>query len=124
SLRDARTRADPAARTARACCGRMRAMPAGQYRVIGDDGETVAFEAFRSAPGPAGWRYFSTVAGQDGTSGNVDLSVDAAWRPVRARVQMGAHHTLLIARGDELAGVLDEDEVSIPYAPEMSVEFP
>lgn len=98
-------------------------MPAGQYQIFGDD-DVVAMEAFRSAPGPAGWRYFSTVSWMDGTTGNVDLSVNASWEPVRVRVQAGAHHTLLMVRGPAVNGVLDDEEVSLPYESSMSIEFP
>lgn len=99
-------------------------MPAGQYRIIGADGDTVAFEAFRSAPGPVGWRYFSTVSALDGRIGNVDLSVNARWEPVRVRVQSGSHHTLLIVREGSLVGIRDDEELDLSYPVGMGIEFP
>ena len=99
-------------------------MPAGQYRILGGTGDAVALEAFRSAPGPVGWRYFSTVSGLDGEQGNVDLSVNASWSPVRVRIQTGAHHTLLLVRGEAVEGVLDDEEVALPYDEAMGIEFP
>ncbi len=99
-------------------------MPAGQYRLITDGGEPLGFEAFRSAPGPVGWRYFSTTTLLDGGTGNVDLSVNAAWEPMRVRIQNSAHHTLLLPRGETLQGILDEDELSIPFDRDRSIEYP
>lgn len=79
-------------------------MPSGLYRL--SDGGT---ERFRCAPGPMGWRYFSTVQDVRGTT-NVDLSVDASWRPVRVRIQTPSHHLLLSARGI----VLDDEQLVVP----------
>src|SRR5437764_1351247 len=75
-----------------------------------DEGAT---EQFRCAPGPMGWRYFSTVQGARGTT-NVDLSVDAGWRPVRVRIQTPEHHLLLSARGS----VLDDEQLDVAFDPE------
>jgi hypothetical protein len=98
-------------------------VPAGQYRILDEHGDRIGTEAFRSAPGPVGWRYFSTVVTPEG-QGNVDLSVDAAWKPVRVRVQSGAHHTLLLVRGDALTGVRDDEEVSHPIEATTDIEYP
>jgi len=82
-------------------------MPSGLYRL--SDG--AATEQFRCAPGPMGWRYFSTVQDARGTT-NVDLSVDAAWRPVRVRIQTPEHHLLLSARGS----ILDDEQLAVSLA--------
>jgi len=78
-------------------------MPSGLYRFLDDDGNDPGTEQFRCAPGPMGWRYFSTVQDSRGTT-NVDLSVDAAWHPVRVRIQTPDHHLLITAQG----ALLDE----------------
>src|SRR5262252_327338 len=84
-------------------------MPSGLYRFSDGAGT----EQFRCAPGPMGWRYFSTVQDARGTT-NVDLSVDAAWRPVRVRIQTPQHHLLLSARGS----MLDDEQLDVPLAGE------
>lgn len=90
-------------------------MPSGLYRLA--DGGT---EQFRCAPGPMGWRYFSTVQ-RDGGTINVDLSVDAAWRPVRVRIQTPQHHLLLSARGS----ILDDEQLDVTFDQEtQTVDFP
>jgi len=91
-------------------------LPSGLYRLV-DGGAT---EQFRCAPGPMGWRYFSTVQGARGTT-NVDLSVDAGWRPVRVRIQTPDHHLLLTARGS----VFDDEQLDVAFDPErQTVDFP
>ena len=90
-------------------------MPSGLYRL--SDGGT---EQFRCAPGPMGWRYFSTVQDARGAT-NVDLSVDAGWRPVRVRIQTPQHHLLLTARGS----ILDDEPLDVTFDPEtQTVDFP
>ncbi|HJT37572.1 MAG TPA: hypothetical protein VJ818_04035 [Actinomycetota bacterium] len=82
------------------------------------DGST---EQFRCAPGPMGWRYFSQVRSDAGVT-NVDLSVDAAWRPVRVRIQTPVHHLLLSARGPS---VLDDEQLDVTFDPETTtIDFP
>ncbi len=54
-------------------------MPAGSYLL---DGGTV--EEFSCAAGPLGWRYVGRRPGW-----SLDLTVDAAWRPVRLLVASG-----------------------------------
>lgn len=88
-------------------------MPSGLYRL--PDGGT---EQFRCAPGPVGWRYFSTVQ-RDGGTTNVDLSVDASWRPVRVRIQTPEHHVLLSARGS----ILDNEPLDVSLDA-VAVDFP
>ncbi|MCW2776388.1 MAG: hypothetical protein JWN17_113 [Frankiales bacterium] len=60
-------------------------MPAGSYALAGG-----TVEEFRCAAGPRGWRYVGTRPGW-----TLDLTVDAAWRPVRL---------LVVAGGVELRG--------------------
>lgn len=91
-------------------------MPSGLYRLAGGTGT----EQFRCAPGPMGWRYFSTVQDGRGTT-NVDLSVDAGWRPVRVRIQTPEHHLILTARGS----ILDDEQLDAAFDPEtQTVDFP
>ncbi|MGZ4143671.1 MAG: hypothetical protein ACXVPP_00750 [Actinomycetota bacterium] len=95
-------------------------MPSGLYRLFDADGVPRGTEQFRCAPGPAGWRYFSTVQDVHGTT-NVDLSVDAAWRPVRVRIQTHEHHLILTARG----GLLDDEKLPVDLDPAVAtVDFP
>ena len=94
-------------------------MPSGLYRRFDDGGAPAGTEQFRAAPGPMGWRYFSTVQDARGAT-NVDLSVDAAWHPVRVRVQTPQHHLLLTARGS----ILDDEHLEISFDPEtLTVDF-
>ncbi|TMK51064.1 MAG: hypothetical protein E6G59_09200 [Actinobacteria bacterium] len=81
-----------------------------------EDGAT---EQFRCAPGPMGWRYFSTIQDARGAT-NVDLSVDAAWRPVRVRILTPEHHVLMSARGS----IQDDEPLDVPFDPEtITVDF-
>ena len=90
-------------------------MPSGLYRY--PDGR---IEQFRAAPGPMGWRYFSTVQSSSGIT-RVDLSVDAGWRPVRVRIETPAHHLLLSARGS----ILDDEPLDVSFDPQrQAVDFP
>jgi hypothetical protein len=92
-------------------------MPSGLYRRSDERGD-VASEQFRCAPGPMGWRYFSTVQDDRGTT-NVDLSVDSQWRPVRIRIQTPTHHLLLSARGS----MLDDAQIDV-LLDGVAVDFP
>src|SRR5437899_5841354 len=56
-------------------------MPSGRYVVLGKGGEPEGEEAFRCAPGPAGWRYVAEITGAG--EGAVDLVADAGWNVVR-----------------------------------------
>ena len=89
-------------------------MPSGLYRL--SDGGT---EQFRCAPGPMGWRYFSTVQDARGAT-NVDLSVDSSWRPVRVRIQTPEHHLLLSAR----ASVLDDEQLDVSLTGDVDFMSP
>ena len=95
-------------------------MPSGLYRLFDDDGELIGTEQFRAAPGPMGWRYFSTVQHGSGTT-NVDLSVDSQWRPVRVRIQTPSHHLLLSLGGT----LLDERPLDVSFDQEtMTIDYP
>lgn len=101
-------------------------MPAGRYTVMDGEGNAVGTEEFRCAPGPAGWRYFSEVETTDPHPHReiVDLAVDAAWRPVRTRIDTGAHTILLQAAGpDLLAGYRDGAPVETPWGPDLHLDY-
>lgn len=78
-------------------------MPVGRYAIIGDDGEPVGTEEFRCAPGPMGWRYVSEIDTSEHGQHHetVDITVDAAWRIVRLRIDTGEHRLLDEPSGDE-----------------------
>ena len=100
-------------------------MPAGRYVVLGDDGAPVGSEEFRCAPGPAGWRYFSDVKTVEPVPHDevVDVVVDARWRPVRVRVESGAHRLLLEAADERLTGFRDGVRVETPWGPQSHVDY-
>jgi len=100
-------------------------MPTGRYIVMDGDGNPVGTEDFRCAPGPAGWRYFAEIQTDDPEPHHetVDLAVDAAWRPVRTRIDSGSHEILLMAEGDRLAGFRDGRPVETPWGPEMHLDY-
>jgi hypothetical protein len=89
-------------------------MPSGLYRLFDESGAPVGTEQFRCAPGPMGWRYFSTVQDDRGVT-NVDLSVDASWRPVRVRIQTPEHHVLVSVQAGRLVGILDDEHLDLPF---------
>ena len=82
-------------------------------------------EEFRAAAGPAGRRYFSTVATrQPEPHGEViDLVVDGASRPVRVRIDTGSHAILLTAWGESLSGTLDGDPVQIEWGLDVYLDY-
>ncbi|MEX0834236.1 MAG: putative glycolipid-binding domain-containing protein [Actinomycetota bacterium] len=90
-------------------------MPAGTYKVFDGSGRELGTEEFRTAPGIAGSRYFSTVRTSDPVPHEevVDLSVDSEWRPVRVRIETGEHHLILQRSGSGLAGARDGDEMQL-----------
>lgn len=99
-------------------------MPEGRYTVLGDEGEPVGTESFRSAPGPVGWRYVGEIESADPEPhrGVVDVAVDATWRIARLRVRTGEHEVLLEPRGETLAGIRDGAAIEIPFGPDMHVD--
>jgi hypothetical protein len=100
-------------------------MPSGRYVVLGHDGETVGSEDFRCAPGPAGWRYFSDVKTVEPSPHDavVDIAVDSSWRPVRLRIETGAHTLLLQMEGDLLTGYRDGAQFERPWDSDMYLSY-
>ncbi len=100
-------------------------MPAGAYRVLRADGSVGGTEDFRCAPGPMGWRYFSEVDTPEPVPHHetIDVAVDAEWRPVRLRIDTGAHQLLLEADGDRLAGWRDGEPLETPWHPDMHLDY-
>ena len=69
--------------------------------------------------GPAGG---GTTAGQAATGPKtIHLAVDASYRPVRTRIDTGAHEILLIAEGGRLAVVRDRTSVQVTCGPETQL---
>ncbi len=100
-------------------------MPKGRYTVFADRAERVGTEAFRCAPGPAGWRYVSEIDTDVPTPHreSVDVTVDRSWRIVRARIDTGAHDILLESRGDVLVGSRDSEPIEIPYGLALHLDY-
>jgi hypothetical protein len=100
-------------------------MPAGAYSVLASDGSVEGTEDFRCAPGPMGWRYFSEVDTAEPVPHHetIDVAVDADWRPVRLRIDSGAHHILLEADGDRLSGFRDRLPIETPWHQEMHLDY-
>jgi len=72
-----------------------------------------------------GWRYFSQLASDDPgrPDATIDIVVDASWRPVRARIEAGAHSILLIAEPSRLVGFRDRAAIEIPWGSEMALGY-
>ncbi len=100
-------------------------MPSGRYTVMDGDGNPVGAEDFRCAPGPMGWRYFSDIDTRVPEPHHeiVDLAVDAAWRPVRTRIETGSHDILLTVEDGDLAGFRDRRPIAIPWGPEVELDY-
>jgi hypothetical protein len=100
-------------------------MPAGAYSVLASDGSVEGTEDFRCAPGPVGWRYFSELDTAEPVPHHetIDVAVDANWRPVRLRVDSGAHQLLLEADGDRLTCFRDRQPIERPWHPEMHLDY-
>jgi hypothetical protein len=100
-------------------------MPAGRYTVMDGAGSPVGSEDFRCAPGPMGWRYFSTIQTSEPESheGVVDLAVDAIWRPERTRIATRGHELLLARQGDRLTGRRDGEPLELPFGSEVHLDY-
>lgn len=98
-------------------------MPRGTYAIV-RDGDEVAVESFSSAPGPMGWRYYSTVAHVDGGLDRIDLSVDARGRAVRARIETAEHELMIVVRGEGLGAVRDGNTVELDHPAGMPLSYP
>lgn len=101
-------------------------MPTGRYTVMDGDGNTVGTEDFRCAPGPAGWRYASDIRTTEPEphAESVDLTVDAAWSPVRLRIVTGRHEIVLRRVDDRLLAVRDGEPVEVPRRPDLDYLSP
>jgi hypothetical protein len=100
-------------------------MPVGRYTVLDGEGQAVGTEEFRCAAGPAGWRYAASITTSDPEPHGelVDLVVDAAWRPVRLRIDTGSHQLMVSPAGDRLTGVRDGEPVDLPFGPEVELDY-
>lgn len=100
-------------------------MPVARYTVMDGDGHPVGTEDLRCAPGPAGWRSFSTIETvvPEAHREVVDLVVDADWRPVRVRIDTGAHQLVLVGEGDRLVGRRDGEAVEVPLTPGTELDY-
>jgi len=95
-------------------------MPSGRYIVLGENAEPEGEESFRSAPGPAGWRYVAEITGAG--EGAVDLVADAGWNVVRVRFRSPGGELLLEPRGDRLVGRRGDEPFQQPWRPELHVD--
>ena len=101
-------------------------MPTGRYTVMDGQGNPVGTEEFRCAPGPAGWRYFSTIE----TSvphphrETVDLVVDSDWRFVRVRLDTGDHELVLGAGAQRWIGTRDGEPLELDPADDVDYLSP
>ena len=100
-------------------------MPVGRYTILGDNGSPVGTEAFRCAPGPLGWRYVSEIETTEHGEHRetVDVTVDAAWRIARLRIETGQHGLLLEPRGETLAGSMDGEPLELPWGPDDHLDY-
>src|SRR5436190_7481503 len=99
-------------------------MPAGRYTLLNDRGGPAGTESFRSAPGPAGWRYVGEFDSTEPVRhGTVDVVAGADWGIVRIRVDLGEHSLLLETRNGALVGERDGSLLEINFAPEFDVDY-
>lgn len=102
-------------------------MPFGTYAIVGEGAERIGVEEFRSAPGPAGWRYFSEVETRTPTPHRetIDLAIDADRRIAQVRIATGEHEIFLRPSPDgaSLAGVRDGTAIEIPYGPAVHLDY-
>ncbi|HEY3023841.1 MAG TPA: hypothetical protein VGK11_09420, partial [Actinomycetota bacterium] len=100
-------------------------MPIGRYTVMDGDGNAVGTEDFRSAPGPAGWRYFSDIQTTLPQPHHevVDLVADSGRRLVRTRIDTGSHEILLMAEGERLTGYRDGVAVELAWGPDVELDY-
>lgn len=96
-------------------------MPTARYDLLDSKGEKIGTEDLRCAPGPMGWRSFSTIV-RDGVMTRADISVDSAWKPVRIRIENDEHHLLLARRGTTYAAQLDGERFEFEDA--TVIQFP
>lgn len=101
-------------------------MPTGRYTVMDGKGNRVGTEEFRCAPGPAGWRYFSTIETTVPRAHRetVDLVVDGDWQFVRVRVDTGDHDLVLGAGAQRWIGTRDGEPLEIDPADDVDYLSP
>jgi hypothetical protein len=92
------------------------------------DGEGVPngeLERFRSAPGPAGWRYVSDIEAVEPSphAETVDITVDADRRPVRLRIATGGHELLARPAADRLEIELDGVRADVDWSAETELDY-
>ncbi|HEX9891246.1 MAG TPA: putative glycolipid-binding domain-containing protein [Actinomycetota bacterium] len=100
-------------------------MPAGAYTIL-HEGHVVGREAFRCAPGPAGWRWFSEIETSlpEPHREIVDYTVDTAWRPVRLRVDTGSHRIELTSDQGRLRGRRDGQPLDLALPEDLDYLSP
>jgi hypothetical protein len=100
-------------------------MPVGRYTVMDGAGHPVGSEEFRCAPGPAGWRYFSTIETvlPEPHREVIDLVVDGDWRPVRLRIDTGSHQLHLLVQEDRLVGRRDGEAIDLPFDARTELDY-
>jgi len=100
-------------------------MPLGTYAIIGEHGEPVGTEAFRCAPGPAGWRYVGEIDTTEHGQHHevVDIVVDADWQIVRVRIDTGEHRLLLEPSGRTLRGSRDAEPLELSWGPDDHLDY-
>lgn len=100
-------------------------MPAGRYVVMDGDGNPVGSEAFRCAAGPAGWRWFSEIETSvpEPHREVVDLVTTLDWRPLRLRVDTGAHSLAVEVRDGALTGTRDGEPLELPFGPGVELDY-
>jgi Putative glycolipid-binding len=100
-------------------------MPAGTYAIVDEEGRSIGAESFRCAPGPMGWRYVSEIETSDPEPHHetVDLVADAAWRPVRIRVETGAHSLLLQREDGRLVGHRDGEPLELAFGDGVELDY-
>lgn len=100
-------------------------MALGRYTLLGEDGSPVGTEDFRCAPGPMGWRYVSTIVTSEPHPHDeqVDLVADASWRPVRVRIDTGAHELLAEPQGHRLVGTRDGGPLDVRWGDGVEIDY-
>lgn len=100
-------------------------MPAGRYAVMDGAGSVVGTESFRCAAGPAGWRWFSEIQTSVPAPHReiVDLVTTLDWRPVRVRIETGAHALLAEVRDGHLVGSRDSEPLDLDFGPQTEIDY-
>jgi hypothetical protein len=72
-----------------------------------------------------GWRYVSEILRDEPSMHRetVDVTVDASWRIVRARIETGSHAILLEPGDGVLTGLLDGETVEAPWGADTHLDY-